>query len=68
MSQLTPEDIRSIKYFITDKGDITRWCDWEAKKEQVRLQFPELIAALHAQITADRTLAAVVKSLPDQDD
>lgn len=61
---LTAEDVRLIKYFH-DKGDITRWVDWEAKKALVEKQYPEVIDALNRLTIAERTLRAVVEAIPE---
>ena len=60
---LTDEDKSSIAYFIREKGDIERWCDYEKKKHLIEAEYPELIAALHAKLVAERTLEAIVKSI-----
>ena len=60
---LTEEDRGMIEYFITEKGDITRWCDWEKKKAAIEEELPELIAALKQLDIAERTLNAIMKSL-----
>lgn len=65
---LTAEDYRTIRYFIIEKGDVSRWCDWEQKKAEVASERPELIAALTNVLVAERTLRAIVDSLPVDDD
>jgi hypothetical protein len=39
---LTASDYDMALYFLKDKGDITRWCDWEEKREALCLAVPEL--------------------------
>lgn len=63
MSNLSNEDKNSICYFITEKGDVTRWTGWESKKSDIEAEFPELIHALKMLEIAKKTLAAVVKSI-----
>ncbi|MCK5563720.1 MAG: hypothetical protein KAJ07_00600 [Planctomycetes bacterium] len=45
--KLTEDDLGMFWYFYVDKGDITRWCDWEKKKPLFEKQYPELIRALN---------------------
>lgn len=61
--ELTEEYIRSIQYFIGERGDITRWCHWEARKELIAQELPVLMAAMTQLAIAERTLMAVVESL-----
>ena len=60
---LTQEDRAMIAYFITEKGDVTRWCEWDEKKAQVEKEMPELIEALKRLDIAERTLSAIVKTI-----
>lgn len=53
---LTDEDKRAISYFITEKGDITRWCSWKEKRDQVFVEFPELSQILTNHKAAEDTL------------
>jgi len=39
---LTASDYDMALYFLKDKGDITRWLDWEEKREALCLAVPEL--------------------------
>lgn len=61
--QVTDEDRRMVHYFIKEKDDITRWCDWEARKGIIEAEYPELIAALRNLETAQRTLDAIVERI-----
>ena len=61
--KLTDEDKAMISYFIGEKGDITRWCDWEDKKHVVEKELPELIDALRRLDSAEKTLSAIVMAL-----
>jgi len=61
--EVTEEDRNMVVYFIQEKGDVTRWVQWEKRKGVIGKEYPELIAALDAQIVADRTLKAVVHSI-----
>ena len=66
--KLSDSDRRMIKYFITEKGDITRWCDWPEKKTLVAKIYPELIDALDRLKIAERTLKAVVEKIAQEGD
>ena len=62
-SKLTNDDLNMIVYFHREKGDLTRWCDWENKKDQIKVEFPELIAAHDNLIVAKRTINAIVENI-----
>lgn len=62
---LTEEDKNMIVYFIKEKGDITRWCSWESKKQEIEEEFPELINALKQLEIAERTLNAIVNAIEE---
>jgi len=49
-----------ICYFLKEKGDITRWGEWEERKADIEKEYPELIDALNRLIIAERTLKAIV--------
>lgn len=63
---LTNDDYLSIKYFINERGDTTRWTRWESRKPAIKEVHPELIDALERLQSAERTLKAVVDSLPSE--
>lgn len=63
MDELTESDLEMVRYFLEEKGDVTRWIRWEEKKPLFAKHFPELIAALDALNVAERTLRAVVKAM-----
>ncbi|AAQ96587.1 hypothetical protein [Vibrio phage VP16C] len=44
---ITPEDLGTMKYFIEEKGDVTRWCDWDEKKAAIFELYPGLRRALN---------------------
>ena len=58
--KITNEDRGSILYFTTERWPITRWCDWEKRKDAVRQAYPELIASLDRLETENRTLQAIL--------
>jgi len=45
---------------LKEKGDITRWGEWEERKADIEKEYPELIDALNRLIIAERTLKAIV--------
>ena len=60
---ITEDDIWKVKYFHTEKGDITRWVHWDDKKSLFEKQFPELIDAMKRAHIAEKTLDAIVNNL-----
>lgn len=38
----TPHDLRIINYFWQSKGDVTRYIDWEAVKDDFFATFPHI--------------------------
>jgi hypothetical protein len=64
---LTASDYAAVRYFILDKGDVTRWVGWREKRPLFEQQHPELIKALRDLEASERILKAVVESLPDAD-
>ena len=63
---VTDEDKNMICYFLTEKGDITRWCHWEKRKADIKEEYPELIAALTGLIIAEKTLDAIVEKISNE--
>lgn len=63
MVVITEEDRRMIRYFIEEKGDVTRWCSWEEKKAAIFATWPELRAALHNLDIAERNLKHIVAGI-----
>lgn len=45
MSKLSDEQRESLRYFWEEKGDITRYCDFERLKPVLRDEFPEILTA-----------------------
>lgn len=60
---VSEEDINAIKYFIIERGDITRYCRWDKIKEDVEKGHPVLIRALEKVIIAKKMLKLVVEDL-----
>lgn len=56
---MTPSDLRAIKYFFVEKGDLTRWTSWPEKHEAFKAQFPEI----HAKMQMASAAFALVEQL-----
>ncbi len=39
-TELSPDDIYSIKYFWERYEDPTRWCGWKASEEAIKRELP----------------------------
>jgi len=57
---ITQDDRNMVVYFMTEKGDITRWCAWEEKKEEIFKEFPQLEKALKDVTLAEDYLQFVI--------
>lgn len=60
---ITEEDLAMVKYFIREKGDVTRWIDWEEKKNAIFQFYPELRTALHNLERAELELKHVLEGM-----
>ena len=60
---ITENDVEMVKYFILEKGDITRWSSWEERKLTIAAAYPELMFSLHAAEMSQRNLRHVVENL-----
>jgi hypothetical protein len=60
---VTEGDRQMIAYFAGERGDIERWSSWDDRKDDIGLEYPELISALKALLVAERTLAAIVRDI-----
>lgn len=63
---ITQEDIGMFYYFYVEKGDITRWCHWEQKRDAFAKEFPELIAAMNAVTVAQITVTHIINLINDK--
>ena len=52
-------DLGSIRYFWEEKGDVTRYCDWE----RCKADFPEIEKAWNDFKLAERVLDAVINGV-----
>ena len=59
----TEEDYNMIKYFWEEKGDITRWANWEKRKNVIFFNHPELAYAMDDYDKALKFMNLVVKML-----
>ncbi|AAQ96526.1 hypothetical protein [Vibrio phage VP16T] len=60
---ITPEDLDTMKYFIEEKGDVTRWVDWDEKKDAIFALHPELRRALNDLELAELRLAQALEGI-----
>lgn len=67
-SKLTNEDIWSLRYFWTEKRDLTRWSGWEDNLALIQAEFPELLKAWNDLRYAQKIMDLVVGSLPTIDE
>lgn len=67
-AEMNEDDMESVKYFLLDRGDVTRWTGWEKSKPEFQREYPEFIAALDQLTIAERTLRAVAKQMFEQFD
>ena len=63
LDSVTEDDLNMIAYFILERGNITRWSQWEERKPVIAKEFPELLAALDALTVAERTVRAIVQNM-----
>ncbi len=59
-SRLTSSDVETMAYFILERGDVTRWSQWEQKKDLVAEQFPAIIRALQEIKYQEAVLRAAI--------
>ena len=55
-----------MNYFILNKGDITRWVEWENRKRSIQKKFPELIYAIDNFEHAKETLHRITQNIVNQ--
>jgi hypothetical protein len=60
---LTYEERRSIAYFHQEKGDVTRWAEWQDVQLILQEHHPELLKALRDVEIAEKTLDAIIRTL-----
>lgn len=57
-----------LKYFYEEKGDMTRYCDYEECLPALEAYHPEVLHALQQLVIAERTLTTLVEALEEPDD
>lgn len=62
----TAEDLRWINYFWQQKGDHTRYVNWEAIEDDFKQRFPEVIDAVKHLEGAERAVGRAMKTLDDE--
>lgn len=63
LEPITAEDLEAIRYFWHERGDITRWCDWDTKAEALKAQFPEIVKAQQDYEASMKTMTAVLRGV-----
>jgi hypothetical protein len=63
MSKLTDEQKSDIRYFWEEKGDISRYCDFEELKPIIQEEYPELLKAWYDYKASIKIMDVVIKSL-----
>ena len=60
---LTEDDLHSVRYFIKEKGNITRWVHWEEKGDAILAINPQLKEAFRAQENAELQMKRALEDL-----
>jgi hypothetical protein len=60
---VTAEDADMAYYFIREKDEVTRWCDWNERREVLCAAVPELDDYLRTQRTADALKSVALEKL-----
>lgn len=63
MDKLTEEQKDMLKYFWEEKGDITRYCDFEELIPKIQQEYPELLKAWYDYQASIKILDLVVNSI-----
>ena len=64
-AQVTDKDRHMVVYFLREMGDITRWCDWEQRKDTILMAYPSLATALEVQQRAAIMLENVLDKIEE---
>ncbi|MHA1676473.1 MAG: hypothetical protein ACTSU6_04775 [Candidatus Njordarchaeales archaeon] len=59
-------DYSSLQYFYEDKGDVTRWGDWEEQKLLIAVKHPEIIIALSNLDGYQRAADLIIKTICEE--
>ena len=57
------EDITMLKYFWEEKGDMTRYCDYEEIKEDLDKNYPEISKAYKDYIASKAVYKSIMSNL-----
>ena len=63
MSKLTDEQKSMLRYFWEEKGDITKYCEFEKLKPAIHEEHPELLKAWYDYQVSIKIMDVVCKSL-----
>ena len=63
MKKITEDDIRMVKYFWDEKGDVKRWAEWNEHLADFEKEFPELVKVVQDYDMAKKILNAVIKGI-----
>ena len=64
---LTKQDIRMIRYFQQEKGDVTLWPDWKAHKKLIKRDLKEVWQARKKARDAQMFLNLAIDQLDEED-
>lgn len=64
--RMTANDYNMITFFHETNGDITRWSEWEKRKDVIQKFHPELIDAVNRLEIASRTLNSLIETITDK--
>lgn len=67
---LTKDEKLSIAIFARDKGDPTRWCNWQERLPAIQRDLPEFYFLWQAHLAAEKAFNEAAKQLEadSQDD
>jgi hypothetical protein len=57
---ITYTHLDMLVYFWEEKGDVTRYCEWERMQPELQRKYPEIIKAWNDYLASRRTLTAVL--------
>ena len=60
---LTAEDIRMLKYFWVEMGNLGRWSGWNEALPSIKKQIPELLEALKKRDDLFLEITKIIQSL-----
>ena len=60
---LTEEDIRMLKYFWVEMGNLGRWSGWDEALPSIKKQVPELLEALKKRDDSILEISRIIQSL-----